>query len=180
MIYYLKGKINLQGDDFVVLEVGGVGYKVFVAPKTKKRLSEKATLFCFTHYTEKGSRLYGFPKKDNLYFFEKLLGIPRIGPKTAMQIASIAPMEEIIDAIKREDKEIMREIFSIGEKKGQQIILELSNRFSKKPEKDEAFNALKELGFSSAEIKEALNKISPEENEEQRIKKALKILGKSD
>jgi len=175
MIYYLKGKIEVVEKDFVVVDVGGVGYKVLVSSKIGE--NKEVMLYCHMQVTDKGSRLYGFENKENLDFFEKLMNISGIGPKTALRIASIAPMEEMKEAIQREDKQIMKEIFSIGEKKGQQIVFELSRKFIKEPEKDEVFEALRELGFPQANIKEALRKISDEGSTEERVKKALKILG---
>ncbi len=175
MIYYLKGEIVITEKDFVVVDVNGVGYKVFVASSAV--LSKKVILYCYMQVTDKGFRLYGFENKENLDFFEKLMNISGIGPKTALRIASIAPMEEMKEAIKREDEEIMKEIFSIGEKKGQQIVFELSRKFIKEPEKDEVFETLQELGFSQARIKEVLKKVSCDNSKEERVKEALKILG---
>ncbi len=177
MIYYLKGEVTEKEEDFIVIDVGGVGYKVFVSEETKKRLQKKEKVFCFVHFTGNNMRVYGFKEKENLSFFRDLLKISGIGPKTAMQIASIAPMKEFKEAIEREDKEVMKKIFKIGKKKGERVIFELSRKQVKK-EKDEAFDVLKGLGFDADDIEKALEKIDGKKEREERVQEALKMLDK--
>lgn len=178
MIYYLKGKVIVKEDDYLVVDVNNVGYKVFAITEEIEEGDREIALFCFTQSTEKDIRIYGFKEKENLLFFEKLINISGIGPKTALRIASIASMAELKKGIENEDKEIMKKIFSIGKKKGQQVIFELSRKFIEEEKKDEVFDALKGLGFSDVEIKEALKIIPAEEEKEKRIEKALRVLGK--
>ncbi len=176
MIYYLKGTIIIKEKDFVVIEVGGIGYKVFIS-KEENDLKKTATLYCFMQKSEKDIRLYGFKERENLELFEKLMKISGIGPKTALRIASIASVEELKKGIEREDKQVMQKIFSIGKKKGQQVVFELSNKFVKETEDGDASKILKNLGFCEAKINEALEKVSKEKSEEDRVSEALKILG---
>lgn len=178
MIYYLNGEVVEREDGLLVVDVNGVGYKVFVAPGTEKDFSKKAKIFCFMQKSEKDVRLFGFKEKENLCFFERLIKISGIGPKTALRIASIASLEEMREGIEKEDKKIIKKIFSIGEKKGQQVVFELSRKFIKKIKKDDAFETLKNLGFCDADICAVLEKISDSKNEEERVSEALKILGK--
>ncbi len=178
MIYYLKGKISIIEEDFVVVDVGGIGYKVFMNCEGLPK--GETTLYCFMQSTENGIRLYGFKQKENLELFEKLTKISGIGPKTALRIASIASVEELKRGIEQEDKVVMKKIFSIGKKKGQQVVFELSQKFIKEAEEDDAFQTLKNLGFHEAKIHSALKKASKEKTEEKRVAEALKILGKDD
>ena len=180
MIYYLKGKIAIKGEDFLVIDVGGVGYKVFSVPKEKDSVGREITMFCFMQNTDRDVRLYGFKEKENLDFFEKLINMSGIGPKTALRIASIAPMGELKRGIEKGDKEIMRKIFSIGEKKGQQVVFELSRKIVKEPGKDEAFEALRGLGFCDSDIKKVLEEVPAEKTKEEKVTEALKILGEND
>ncbi len=180
MIYYLKGKIVLKEKEFLVVEVGSIGYKVFTLPKKEDKAGEEITLFCFTQSTDRDIRLYGFREKENLEFFEKLINMSGIGPKTALRIASIAPMGELKEGIEKGDEEIMRQIFSIGEKKGQQVVFELSRKLVKEPKEDEAFEALRGLGFPESDIKKALEEVPADKEKEERVAEALKILGKDD
>ncbi len=176
MIYYLKGEVAVKEDDFVVVDVNGVGYKVFVAPETKESLEGKAVIYCFAKKTDKEDQLYGFKEKENLELFEKLLKISGIGPKTALGIASIASINELKKGIEVEDKKIIKKIFKVGKKKGEQIIFEISRKMIQENKKDEVFQALKGLGFQDSEINEALKNVSHDLNDEERISEALKQL----
>ncbi len=176
MIYYLKGKVVIKEKDFIVVDVGGVGYKVFV-DREEEDFEDKTTVYCFMQKTEKDIRLYGFKRKENLELFEKLTKISGIGPKTALRIASIASVEQLKRGIQKEDKRVMKKIFSIGKKKGQQVVFELSQKFIRETEDEDAFKTLKTLGFCETEINEALGKVSGEKSEEERVSEALKILG---
>ncbi len=180
MIYYLKGKIVILKDDFIVLDVGGKGYKIFFLSSKKRKKEKVVTIFCYLQKTEKEDRLYGFEKEENLELFEKLVKISGIGPKTAFRIASSFSMEELKKGIEKEEKRVMEKIFSIGNKKGQQVIFELSRRFVKEAKKDDTFTALQNLGFSEKEIRGALEDIPAEISKEERVAQALKILGRND
>ncbi len=163
-----------------MLEVNGVGYKIFVSPEIKSSLKSDTTLFCYHQRTEKEDRIYGFQKEKSLELFERLLRISGIGPKTALQIASHTSLEELKEGIEKEDERILQKIFSIGEKKGQQVVFEISRKHIKKScseERDEALEALKELGFKEKEANEALEGVSKKKNKEKRVEEALKKLG---
>jgi holliday junction DNA helicase RuvA len=176
MIYYLKGKITIKEKDFLIFDVQGVGYKIFVEGDFK----DETIIYCFLQRSDKDTKLFGFKEKENLELFEKLIKMPGIGPKTALKIASIASVEELKRGIEKEDKIVMEKIFSIGKKKGQQVVFELSQKFVEKKENKEAFDTLKNLGFSEEKIEKVLREIGSEDKEEKRVEKALKILGKDD
>lgn len=187
MISYLEGKIIFKEEKFIILDVGGVGYKVFLSKKTLlkiPKIGESLKLFCLLDVRQNILDLYGFLSFEELKFFEFLDEIPSIGPKAALEISSIAPLEKIKEAIEKEDEKIIKEIFNIGKKKAQMIILELSRKIKKaipktKVLEDEAFQALINLGFSPQKVKWALSKIPKEiKNTEQKVKEALKVLGK--
>ncbi len=177
MIYYLKGKITIKEKDFIVLDVNGVGYKVFV-DLNNNDFKEETTIYCFMQKNDKDIKLFGFKEKENLELFEKLMKISGVGPKTALRIASIASVDELKKGIEKEDDAVMSKIFSIGKKKGQQVIFELSQKFIEE-KNDEAFQTLKNLGFCDEKISKALKKVKDAKNEEEKIEKALKILGKN-
>jgi holliday junction DNA helicase RuvA len=177
MIYYLKGKITIKEKDFIVLDVNGVGYKIFVDLNNNDFKGE-ATVYCFMQKNDKDIKLFGFKEKENLELFEKLLKISGVGPKTALRIASIASVDELKKGIEKGDDAVMSKIFSIGRKKGQQVVFELSQKFVEE-KNDEAFQTLKNLGFCDEKINEALKKVKDAKNEEEKIEKALKILDKN-
>src|SRR3989344_1176136 len=188
MISYLEGKIILKRDKFIILEVNNIGYKVFLSRDTLYKLpevGENLKLFCFQNVKEEALDLYGFLTYDELDFFEVLNDIRGVGPKAAIEIASVGPLDRIKDRILMQDEKIFEGIPGIGAKKAMTIILELTGKIkmlsslkSKKP-KDDAESALTQLGFSSQQAQEALRSVPPNiKNVEERIKIALKSLGK--
>lgn len=178
MYYYLKGKITIVEKEFIVLDVGGVGYKINTCKDDCFKKDIITIIYCYVQKTDNDTRLYGFKEKENLELFEKLIKISGVGPKTALPIASSLTIEKIRKGIEIEDQQVLKTIFSIGKKKGQQVIFELSRKFIKEAEEDEVFETLKELGFCPREIHKALDTVTEKENSEERVKEALKILGK--
>lgn len=192
MISYLNGKIILKKDKFVILEVGNVGYKVFLSRQALPKLVERAEntenikLFCFHNVKEDASDLYGFLTYDELEFFEALMDIRGVGPKAALEISSLGSLEKIKDRILAQDEKIFAGIPGIGAKKAMTIILELTGKIKLLDglkhggAVDFAEDGLMRLGFSKQQAKEALATVSSDiKNEEERIKAALKILGKN-
>ncbi len=192
MISYLQGKIIIKKGKFIVLDVNGVGYKVFVSKKTFSKLPEMGKIlevFCFLNVRENALDLYGFLGQGELEFFEILENIRGVGPKAALEIASLGPLEKIKERILSQDEKLFEEIPGIGKKKAMTIILELTGKIKdistvrqahRKEEKtDEAEEGLISLGFSRQKAKDALSKVPKDmQDSEQRIKEALKILGK--
>lgn len=187
MISYLRGKIILKGERFIILDVNGVGYKVFISQKTLNKIPQKDQIlkvFCYLNVRENALELYGFLGQKELESFETLINLPSIGPKAALEISSLGSIEKIKEALEKEDEKIIKEIFSIGKKKAQIIILELSRKIKLPPKEkslseDEAFQALINLGFPRQKVKEALSKIPKEITEtEKKIKETLKLLTK--
>lgn len=185
MISYLCGKIIFKGEKFIILDVKGVGFKVFLGQKALNKIPQKIDslkLFCYSNIRENAIELYGFLDQKELESFETLIDLPSIGPKAALEISSLGSIEKIKEALEKEDEKVIKEIFSIGKKKAQIIILELSRKIKSPPKKkditeDETFQALLNLGFPRQKIKTALSKISKEtQDPEKRVKEALKIL----
>ena len=188
MISYLQGKIIFKKNKHIVLSVKGVGYKVFISEKTLAKMPEigkEVEIFCSLDVKENSLNLYGFLTEGELEFFEILESIRGIGPKAALKIASLGTLEEIKEKIKSKDEKLFEKIPGIGRKKAMTIILELTGKIEdisqdkKVKEVDEAENSLVSLGFSRQQAKFALSKIPENIKEpEEKIRKALKILGK--
>ncbi len=188
MISYLQGKIILKKEKFVIIEVAGIGYKVFVSAKTALKLPEMGAdvkLFCFQNVKEDALDLYGFMTYDELDFFETLMEIRGVGPKSALDIASLGSLNAIKDKILKQDEKIFAGIPGIGLKKAQTIILELTGKIKlldsprQKASADPAQDALVQLGFSAQQAKEALVSVPADiKDMEQRVKLALRYLGK--
>ncbi|MCX6723896.1 MAG: Holliday junction branch migration protein RuvA [Candidatus Staskawiczbacteria bacterium] len=184
MISYLQGKIILKKDKFIILEVAGVGYKVFLNRQNLLRLpeiGETIKAFTFQNVKEEALDLYGFFTYDELEFFETLMDIRGVGPKSALDISALGSLDKIKDRILKQDEKIFEGIPGIGSKKAMTIILELTGKIKmlgqKKGSADEAESALTQLGFSKQQAKDALSRVSSKDPEE-RIKQALKLLGK--
>ena len=187
MISYLNGKIILKREKFAIVEVAGIGYKVFLNRQTLLRLpeiGESVKLFTFQNVKEEALDLYGFLTYDELDFFEVLNDIHGIGPKAALEISVLGPLEKIKDRILAQDEKIFEGIPGIGGKRASTIILELTGKImaksaSAKASADEAENTLTQLGFLRHQAKEALSRVPASvKNTEERIKLALKNLGK--
>jgi len=184
MISYLFGKIILKKDKFIILEVNNIGYKVFLNRQNLLRLpeiGENLKLFTFQNVKEEALDLYGFFTYEELEFFETLMDIRGVGPKSALDISALGSLEKIKDRILKQDEKIFEGIPGIGSKKAMTIILELTGKIkmlgSQKGSADEAEGALMQLGFSKQQAKDALSHVSSKDPEE-RIKQALKSLGK--
>ncbi len=186
MIGSINGKIVLKTEKFLIIETGGVGYKVNVSPdliSKTKNTNQQIMLWIHTHVREDAINLYGFGELKELEFFEMLINISGIGPKGALAILSIAPIETLRKAIGSGDTGYLTKVSGIGKKTAEKIVIELRDKMgedkggvSLKEELD-ALEALKALGYSQVEAREALKKVSPEMNTNAKIKEALKILG---
>ena len=184
MIGSIKGKIILKTDKFIIVETQGVGYKINVSPDTlSKQNDNEASFWIHTHVREDAIDLYGFKDRQELEFFEMLINISGIGPKGALGILGIASIETLRKAISTGDIAYLTKISGIGKKTAEKIVIELRDKMGEQKEGTslqgelDALEALKSLGYSQNEAREALKKIDPELNTNIKIKEALKILG---
>jgi len=184
MIGYLKGTIIDRDLRSVTLDVGGVGYKVFTTFTTLDATIQKPVSF-WTHLAvrENALDLYGFTTKEELAFFELLISVSGIGPKSALGILSLASVRDLRHAIVSGDTGHLTKVSGIGKKNAEKIVLELKDKLdgtdadSGSTSNDmDTLEALTSLGYSEREAREALKKIGVETNTGERIKKAIKIL----
>lgn len=188
MIAFLDGKIILKKAKFIILEVNNIGYKVFLSRQTLITLpgiGGDIKLFTYQNVKEEALDLYGFLNYEGLEFFETLMEIRGVGPKSALDISALGSLDKIKDRILKQDEKVFEGIPGIGPKKAMTIILELTGKIkmlgssSAKASADEAENALVQLGFTKQQAKDALSRVpSNVKDSEGRIKLALKILGK--
>lgn len=184
MIAYLEGEIILKKEKHIVLKAGGVGYKVFLSEKALSiipQTGDSIKLYCFTNVKENAIDIYGFLNQEELEFFEVLDSIRGVGPKAALKISSIGSLKSIKEKILLKDETIFENIPGIGKKKAMTIILELTGKIKETSSKEitnEAEDALVNLGFNRQKIKEVLQNIPKELKTEERVKKALELLGK--
>ncbi|MGC9031424.1 MAG: Holliday junction branch migration protein RuvA [Minisyncoccia bacterium] len=187
MISSLEGKILEIGDRYIVLNVNGIGFKIFLSKNSFNKLpqiGENLKLFCFLDFSERGFSLYGFLTKDEMEVFEVLNSISGIGPKASLEISSVGSMEKLLEETKKGNTKIFENIPGVGKKKIQKIIFELSGKIQNlKKEKsegdEEIILSLSKLGFSKNQIKEAILKLPQDiKDEETKIREILKILGR--
>jgi len=191
MIGQLTGSFSHSGERFIILSVRGVGYKVFTTPEniaTLQASSQETTVWTHLVVREDALDLYGFTTEQELEFFELLLTVSGIGPKSALAILSLAGMDTLRQSIITNNTEYLTKIGGIGKKSAEKIVLELKDRVRKLsaslPTKDldthdEVLSALESLGYSLKEAREAVKKIPTEMKDTgEKIKQALKQLGK--
>ena len=190
MIGSIRGKIILKTDKFLIVETAGVGYKINASPDTlsrAKKVGEDVFLFTHTHVREDALSIYGFLDYPELEFFEMLINISGIGPKGALAILGITSTETLRRAISSGDTSYLTKISGIGKKTAEKIVLELRDKIADKI-KDEkggislrgeldALEALKSLGYSQNEAREALKKVPADLDTNEKVRYGLKILG---
>ncbi|MBQ6976717.1 MAG: Holliday junction branch migration protein RuvA [Selenomonadaceae bacterium] len=196
MIGYLNGNVKFFFGDEIILDVVGVGYKVFTDEFTRQnlQLNAAAELFIHTAVREDAITLYGFKNRETLEFFETLLTVSGVGAKSALAIVSKISAEDFFKAINAQNLSALTKLPGIGKKSAQRILLELKDKaknFSAesadedfKPAKilsnafDEATDALSALGYTSAEISAVFKRAPKNFSTEQLIKFALKELNR--
>jgi holliday junction DNA helicase RuvA len=183
MIGSIRGKVTFRSEKYILVEAEGVGYKVNVSPDTLSKVADEVFLLVHTHVKEDAIDLYGFQGQEELVFFEMLLGVSGIGPRSALAILGIASIDVLRRAISTGDVAYLTKISGIGKKTAEKIVIELRDKMGKdlsgtslQGELD-ALEALKSLGYSQGEAREALKKISQDLDTNSKIKEALKVLG---
>lgn len=187
MISYLKGTVVHTSLTYIVVNVGGVGYKVFVVPELLgKAVGQSVELFTYHKSSDDGQALYGFPAAAALDFFELLIAVSGVGPKIALAILSSAEIVVLREAIARQDIAFFSQMAGIGKKTAERIILELKDKIGRLPGGDgvlannssDVFGALTGLGYAAHEARRALAEIDRSLSTEEQLKQALKLLSK--
>lgn len=188
MISHLAGTVTYANGSFAIIDVSGVGYKVHATAQTLAviHIGEKLTLWTYLAVRESALDLYGFLEYEELGFFEKLLLVSGIGPKSALAIMGLAPVATLSSAILSRDPAYLTKISGIGKKTAQKIILELHDKltnigaFSPRIAQGDTdiLLALESLGYSSPSAREAVQKLPDTiQGTNDRLKEALKLLG---
>ncbi len=192
MIGYLRGTIAAKREQTVLLDVSGVGYVVHLSVAALQRFSVGDTAaYSIYHYVrEDASELFGFEKEDELRFFERLLSVSGVGPKTALSIIGVASLERLIEAIGRGDAALFKTVSGVGSKTAERIVVELKNSSAlfhipsghaerSAPGDADIIEALIGLGYSASQARDAVRSIPAElVSAEDRLKCALKILAR--
>jgi Holliday junction DNA helicase RuvA len=191
MIASLKGKIDLLGPDWAVVNVGGVGYKVFVSTSTLSQIQNAAEVKLFTHLQvrEDALTLFGFTTYEDLGIFDTMLSVSGIGPKLSLALLSAFKADELATIIATGNDAMLCTVPGIGKKTASRIILELKDKVARSwaatpmaagAGDSEVLAALAALGYTSAEAAKAVVALpkDPTLSLEDKIRLTLAGLGK--
>ena len=188
MISRLRGQLWEKRARAVLIDTGGVGYEIAVAPDMVAGLGPEGSecdLYIFEHLREDQHSLYGFGSRDDRDLFEKVVGISGVGPRGAFSIFGTLGARGLLDAVAREDADLLATVPGIGKKRARHIMLELRERLEVAdlehlaPGAAEAHAALLSLGYSQAEAAEALRG-APAGDAEEALRQALaRLAGKT-
>jgi len=192
MIIKLEGVIKFKTERFVVLDVNGVGYRVFVSFETLRKISKKneqIKLWTHLNVRENALDLYGFLDYAELEFFEQLIQISGIGPKSGLAVLAVAPLDVLRKAIASGETSYLTKVSGVGQRLAEKIVIELKDKIgatgvgqtdSAFKEEEETLEALRALGYSLRESREALRNLPKEvKGTEDMIKQALKNVNKN-
>ena len=180
MYDYLNGIIKKQIANYIVIDVCGVGYKVYTPNPYRFKSDEETKVYVYNHVREEENSLYGFSSEEERDLFLRLIDVKGLGPKMAVTILASCSLSGLVDAIDRENILYLKKIPKVGEKLARQIILDLKGKLTSienhENDTDELSLALESLGYKSADIKNVIAKVDRDQNIEAQIKESLKLL----
>lgn len=190
MIASLRGKVKALGADWAIIDVHGIGFRVFLPSSTLSGLGgigKEVELHTYMHVKEDGITLYGFAGIEELELFQTLLGVSGIGPRLALGILSAMTVEMTSTAIATGNIDLLKTVPGIGKKTAERLVLELKDKISAIPvaaslpgqDGSEVVAVLTSLGYSAAEANQAAARLNaaPGLPLEERVKLALQYLG---
>ena len=187
MLAYLKGIINYKTGNYLVLNLGNAGYKIYSIPTllAEVRAGEELALYLHQHVRENAIDLYGFKTREDLEVFENLISVSGLGPKSALKTMTVASSNEIMGAIQTGNPAELSKFSGIGPKLAEKIIMDLKGKIELKEgeaislEDSEVIDALVGLGYKIKQAREVVKKIPSEiSGSSNRIREALKLQGK--
>ncbi len=188
MIHGLSGKVKALGLNYVVIDVGGVAYKVYIPLSEEKLFKEgqDISLYTYLHVRDDGMDLFGFFAEEGLQLFEALISVSGVGPKSAMSILSVGSVDQITTAIAMGEPDLLRRSSGVGRKTAERIIVELKDKVAplrggeavRFAESDQdVFEALLSLGYPRRKAEEVLRKVDPNLSDvRDRLREALRLI----
>ena len=199
MFSYIKGKLAEKAEGYAVVDVNGVGFKIFTSQNSladsKCTAGQDVTFHTYLYIKEGIMDLYGFTTKQELELFLLLISVNGVGAKGAVSILSVAPCEKLCLAIVTDDTATIKKASGIGAKTAQRVCLELKDKiknesfvsentdafssnvpFVADDNVSEAISALVALGYSAQEAQRAVKSAKPGYSVEDIIKIALKAM----
>ena len=199
MFAYIKGSLEMKFKNYVVIDVGGLGYKIFMAENAIDTIGEIGNIVkVFTYYRvrEDDISIYGFNTQEQLRMFELLLSVSGVGAKSALGMLSCIEPSEFAIAVISNNVKLLTQIPGIGPKSAQRIILELKDKLKAEQNEEqieeskaksakvnesvqEAISGLMVLGYSRKDIEKAFSHLTVETlSVEELIRKGLILLSK--
>ena len=176
MFEYLRGKVEYKKPEYLALDVNGVGYRVSISLRTydKVKTGSEVKLYIYNYIKEDSFKLIGFLEERERNIFEMLLGVKGIGVSLALSVMSTFDIDTLRDLIAADDYVNLKKVPKLGEKKSQQLILDLKSKLktldtlsvearnenisSQFQIEEELYSALEGLGYSKKEIDSLLTK----------------------
>ena len=199
MFAYIKGSLEMKFKNYIVIDVGGLGYKIFMAENSINTIGDIGdTVKVFTYYRvrEDDVSIYGFKTQEELRMFELLLSVSGVGAKSALVMLSCIEPSEFAIAVISNNVKLLTQVPGIGTKSAQRIILELKDKIKAEQSEEqieqsqektskinenvqEAISGLMVLGYSKKDIEKAFEHLDVENlSIEDLIKKGLVLLSK--
>lgn len=199
MFAYIKGSLEMKFKNYIVIDVGGLGYKIFMAENSINSIGEIGEIVkVFTYYRvrEDDVSIFGFKTQEELRMFELLLSVSGVGAKSALAMISCIEPSEFAIAVISNNVKLLTQIPGIGTKSAQRIILELKDKLKSEQNEEqseeskiksakineniqEAISGLMVLGYSRKDIEKAFEHLAVESlSIEDLIKKGLILLSK--
>ena len=192
MIATLEGILEYRGDDSVIINVGGIGFRVYVPTSTSSQLGAvkgRVSLYTHLHVREDNISLYGFASSEELTLFKSLISVTGIGAKLALALLSALNPGQLVMAITSGDIDLLSQTPGIGKKIASRLVVELKGKLEKDwrdvalplaPERVDVIAALTGLGYSVMEATKAISKLPDSEglSLEEKVKMALQQMAR--
>ncbi|MBI4994087.1 Holliday junction branch migration protein RuvA [Candidatus Peregrinibacteria bacterium] len=190
MIYTLHGELVECGENLLVVRIGGIGFKVTTNNRTLTKLpslGSEIDLYTFLYVREERIELFGFLEEEALRLFELLNAVAGVGPRTSLSVLDVDSVPNIMAAIIEKRSDLLTHASGIGRKTAERIILDLESKIKNSRSKtavqaininQEAEDVLTGLGYSRHEVRQALEQVGEAKTVEDKLKLALKELGR--
>jgi Holliday junction DNA helicase RuvA len=192
MIATLEGILEHRGDGSIIVNVGGVGFRVYIPTSTSSQLGGvkgRVSLYTHLHVREDSISLYGFASSEELALFKSLISVTGIGTKLALALLSALKPEQLVMAITSGDADLLSQTPGIGKKIASRLVVELRGKLEKEwkeaslplaPERADVIAALTGLGYSVTEAAKAVSRLpdSEELSLEEKVKMALQQMAR--
>lgn len=190
MIGSVRGRVTHIGQDYALVEVGGIGYRVMAGPAllAQLRLGEEASVYTHHLVREDLQALFGFVSPEELAFFELLMTVSQVGPRLALAITAAYPVLKLQLAIVNDEVDLFTSVSGVGRKTAQRIILELKEKVhaagiaaaGPSSTDSDVVAALESLGYTASEARRAAGAVAGSDGGlDARIRAALQELARS-